>query len=92
MFERDSRYYPVVDAVYRDAAGREIAYKRLRLLPAPPALRTHLVTPEDRLDLIAHRHLGVAEQSWRVADANLALLPSELVVVGRRLRIPNPGA
>jgi hypothetical protein len=92
MFDQDSRYYRVADTVYHAASGREIAYKRLRLLPAPPALRTHLVAPEDRLDLIAHRHLGVAEQSWRVADANAALLPSDLVVVGRRLRIPNPGA
>ena len=92
MFERGSRYERVPDAVWTDRIGRQISYKRLRILTTPPSVRTHRVGPEDRLDLIAHRYLGVPEQYWRVVDANEGMLPPELVgEVGRRLRIPHNG-
>jgi hypothetical protein len=42
----------------------------------------------DRLDAISARHTGDAEQWWRIADANGAVRPDELVEApGRALRI-----
>lgn len=89
MFARGSRYETVPDAIYRTPAGREILYKRLRLIPDPAVLQTFQVAAGDRLDLIAFRFYQDPEQYWRICDANRALLPADLTgEVGRRLRIP----
>jgi hypothetical protein len=89
MFARGSRYEAVPDAVHVDAAGREIAYKRLRLLPIPRGVQAHLVVEGDRLDLLAFRYLGDPEQFWRICDTNLALLPDKLTErPGTRLLLP----
>ncbi len=89
MFAPGSRYEPVADAVYVDGSGREIVYKRLRIIPLPRGVITHAVAREDRLDLIANRYFGDPEQYWRIVDANQGMLPPELVVeIERRLVIP----
>jgi hypothetical protein len=89
MFAKGSRYENVEDATYEDRSGREISYKRLRLITTPPSLQTHTVVLGDRLDLLAFRHFQDPLQFWRIADANEALLPEELTrTPGRRLRIP----
>ena len=45
----------------------------------------------DRLDTIAGAAYGDAEFWWRIADANRAMIPSELTSeIGRRLRITLP--
>ena len=65
MFARSSRYAQVPEAVYVDAAGREIPYKLLRILPPRPEdVAGHLVVAGDRLDLLAHRYLGDSELFW----------------------------
>ena len=93
MFARGSRYETVPDATWTDASGREIVYKRLRLVPPPgPAVQGHVVARGDRLDLIAHRAYRDPEQFWRICDGNGAMRPDDLVAeVGRRLVIPLPG-
>jgi nucleoid-associated protein YgaU len=89
MFARGSRYETVPDAVFQNGSGREIVYKRLRLIPDPPSLQVYKVVAGDRLDLIAFRFYQDPEQFWRICDANRAVLPEELTrEVGRRLRIP----
>ena len=90
MFARSSRYAQVPEAVYVDAAGREIPYKLLRILPPRPEdVAGHLVVAGDRLDLLAHRYLGDPELFWRICDANGALRPEELTEeTGRRISIP----
>ncbi len=89
MFVRGSRYEKLVDAVFTDRRGRELVYKRLRVIPKTTGVLTHRVSPEDRLDLIAHRFFGDPEQFWRIVDANDGTMPPELVEdVGRRLVIP----
>lgn len=91
MFTRGSRYEKVPEAIHTDPAGREIPYKRLRLIPAATGLQTHRVAPDDRLDLIAFRYYRDPEQFWRICDANAALHPEELTAeVGRRLHVPLP--
>lgn len=95
MFEADSRYAQVGEGVLRTPDGREIPYKLRRFLPPPdrlPELTRVTVTDGDRLDLIAFRTLGRANQGWRAADANRALDPRELLTPGRALRVPVPQA
>jgi hypothetical protein len=93
VFDPSSRYANVETATHVEADGREIPYKRRRLLPQAsslPKLGESAVQPADRMDLIAARTLGQPEQFWRVCDANDALDPEELLEPGRRLTIPLP--
>jgi nucleoid-associated protein YgaU len=74
--------------------GRSVRYLRWRVLPqgrSMPAAQNYIVQAGDRLDLIATRVLGDPLQYWRIADANDAMNPFDLVAVpGRALRIPVP--
>jgi hypothetical protein len=81
MFDPTSRYYTIETATHVAEDGREVAYKRRRFLPRADELTVVAeitLTQGDRLDLIAARLLGDAEQFWRVCDANAALNPFEL--------------
>jgi len=79
-----------------DVQGRAVAYQRRRFLPQGrlmPVWREVVVREGDRLDLLAYRNLGSPEQYWRIADANDAMDPEELLAEpGHRLRIPLPEA
>jgi nucleoid-associated protein YgaU len=93
MFDPDSRYAAVPTATHRLPDGREVAYKRRRVVPPAETLSKlgeETVQPGDRMDLIAHRALGHPEHFWRIADANDALDPHHLLQPGRRLTIPLP--
>jgi nucleoid-associated protein YgaU len=94
VFDPSSRYYKIADATYREPDGREIPYKRRRIVPQPESVRclTQVVVDRsDRLDLIAFRALGRPDLFWRVADANDAMDPFDLTAVpGTTLRIPVP--
>ncbi|HYW08815.1 MAG TPA: hypothetical protein VE913_17770, partial [Longimicrobium sp.] len=84
----------VETAIHTLPDGREVAYKRRRFCP-PGSAMTLLaevrVGDDDRLDLITARTLGDPLQFWRVADANDAMNPLDLVRrAGRVLRIPLP--
>jgi nucleoid-associated protein YgaU len=48
----------------------------------------HRVVAGDRLDLLAARYFGDPLQFWRIADANPASSPDELLEPGRVLVIP----
>jgi hypothetical protein len=93
MFARGSRYESVPDARWVDPAGREIVYKRLRLVPPPGlAVQGHVVARGERLDLIAFRFYRDPEQFWRLCDGNTAMRPDDLVAEpGRRLVVPLAG-
>jgi len=90
MFVKGSRYETVPEAIHVDASGREIAYKKLRLIPAAPGFQAHVVAREDRLDRIAFLYYTDPEQFWRLCDGNAAMRPAELEAVGRRLVVPLP--
>ena len=71
--------------------GVEVIYKQRRFLPrADPDAAASTVLPRDgdRLDLIAARTLGDPLLFWRIADANGALDPFDLVESGRALAVP----
>lgn len=90
-YPRTSRYYGIPVAVHTEPDGRQIPYLRRRLLPDPAtlgAMSEHTVSADDRLDLLAHRYFGSADQWWQIADANPAEDPGELTrTPGRRIRI-----
>jgi hypothetical protein len=94
MFEPNSRYELLENAVFETDDGRHITYKRRRFLPHGeklPVLAEVSTGVDDRLDLIAARILGDAEHFWQVCDANNAMNPFDLTAdIGRRLRIPLP--
>ena len=93
MFDPESRYAAIENATYIGEDGREITYKKRRFLPrgdALPRLVEVVVKEGERLDLIGGRTLGAPLQSWRVADANDAMHPRDLLEPGRTLVVPVP--
>ena len=89
MFSAGSRYERVPTAFHADSGGKRRPYVLLRTFPpAAPTQQQHEVAEHERLDLIAFAFFGDPEQFWRICDANAALQPDLLEVVGRRLRIP----
>ena len=97
MFEPTSRYANVEDAtmIVSDADGQQrvIVYKKRRFVPSTEGTTTlveHSVAQGDRLDNITARYLGDPTQFWRICDANLALLPTDLEEIGRTVRIAMP--
>jgi hypothetical protein len=92
-FPPNSRYATVPTTTY-DTGGRTIRYLTRRFLPQPEELallHTHTVAEGERLDNVTARYLGDPEQFWRIADANRAMRPDDLLaVVGRELRITLP--
>lgn len=94
MFPATSRYHDIETATLELPDGSEVVYLRRRFVPSPDRfalLQVHVVVSGDRLDNVTARYLGDPEQFWRIADANRALRPEELVErVGRPLRITLP--
>ena len=93
MFDPDSRYADLEDAVLITPDGREVSYKRRRFLPQGeklPLLVEMTVREGERLDLLTARTLGEATHWWRVADANNAMNPADLGAPGETLRVPVP--
>jgi hypothetical protein len=93
MFPNTSRYAGLPFGEYVTPDGRTIVYVRRRFVPPPERFETlleHVVTEGERLDVMTAQHLGDPEQFWRVCDANGAIAPAELEIVGRRVRITLP--
>jgi nucleoid-associated protein YgaU len=94
VLDPDSRYAnrPIDTLVTPD--GREVRYVRSRALPDPERFRvlTEVVVADgDRLDLVCARTFGNPSLWWRIADANEALDPADLIATpGRKLKIPSP--
>ena len=94
MFDSTSRYYSKETATYTTSDGKEITYVTRRFLPQGedrPLLVEATVNASDRLDLITSRTIGDPQQFWRVADANNAMNPFDLVSEpGKTVRIAVP--
>ena len=93
MFNPDSRYADLENTSLRTKDGREVSYKKRRILPQGAKLQLLIevtVREGERLDLLTARTLGEATQWWRVADANNAMRPADLERPGRILRVPLP--
>jgi len=59
-----------------------------RTIPVPAQSVVHTVRAEDRLDLLANRYYGDPFQYWRIADANPALTPEDVLDPGAQISIP----
>ena len=94
LFAATSRYYGIDTEILTTADGKTIVYVQRRFLPSPDRfqlLQEHTVTQAERLDNIAAKYLGDPELFWRIADANGAMRPEELVeTIGKKLRITLP--
>lgn len=93
LFPPTSRYHGLEIAIYEEPDGRQVAYLRRRFVPQPARfalLQEHRVAEGERLDRITAHYLGDPEQFWRICDANGALHPAELEILGRTLRITLP--
>lgn len=94
MSEPTSRYYSLEKGEFTTPEGRKISYYRRRFLPQgreQPLLIEVKVRDGDRLDLLASRILGDAEQFWRICDANDAMNPFLLTAEpGKKIRICQP--
>jgi hypothetical protein len=94
LFTATSRYFGIDTETITAPDGTSIIYLKRRFVPSPEGfqlLQEHTVTQAERLDNIAAKYLGDPELFWRLADANGAMRPEELVEkVGRKLRITLP--
>ena len=93
-FAPTSRYHGIATSQLVQADGRTVVFVQRRFLPSPEnfaPLQIVTVVAGDRLDNLAARYLGDAQQSWRLCDANRAMQPEALVVnVGATLTITLP--
>jgi hypothetical protein len=94
MTDPGSRYANVETATLVMADGTEVRYLKRRFLPdglRQPLLTEVTVIQGDRLDLIAYRTIGDPVQFWRIADANNAMNPEDLVAdAGEVIRVAVP--
>jgi len=49
----------------------------------------YTVKQGDRLDLVANLSFRDAQRFWRICDANDAIWPDDLLLIGRTLEIPS---
>jgi len=81
MFEPGSRYEGLEDAVLKLPDGREVIYKRRRLIGRQrnTLMRGRVVVQQEEcVDHIAARTLGDPTQFWRIMDANGVLNPRDI--------------
>jgi hypothetical protein len=94
LFPPTSRYYGLASAQLTNPDGSVVTYLRRRFLPPPEHFATlaeHQVVSGDRVDNLAARYLGDAEQYWRLCDANGTMNPAELTAtIGSYVRITLP--
>ena len=89
MFFKGSRYAKTGDLTWTSPDGREVRYKKIRFIPAANATTGHIVHRGERLDHISNRYYRDPERFWRIADANVAMWPDELIEeAGRTILIP----
>jgi hypothetical protein len=88
VFFKGSRYEKLPTATYVDSSGRSIIYVTTRYIAPTPAFIGHRVTGGERLDLIAYQYFRDSERFWRICDANLAMWPDEIMVMGAVIGIP----
>ena len=94
LFAATSRYYGLDTGTLIRPDGTTVIYLKRRFVPSPDQfqlLQNHSVTQGERLDNIAAQFLGDPELFWRIADANGAMRPEDLVeTVGAQLKITLP--
>ncbi len=88
-FPPQSRYHGSGVRLLARSDGTTVAYLARRLAPSPERFATlsvYRVGQQERLDNIAARLTGNAEQFWMLCDANGAIWPDELEAPETRIR------
>jgi nucleoid-associated protein YgaU len=85
---KGSRYQNVPTYQIAFSGGRTVTALKIRLIPPTPAGFVHVVTADDRLDLLSYQFYRNPEKFWLIADANTAMDPENLLEPGRQLLIP----
>ena len=88
-----SRYYGIATFTFLDRDNAAHAYVTRRFIAAPSQYATielHIVREGERYDTLAATYLGDPEQFWRLADANVAMDPTDLERPGETIRITLP--
>jgi nucleoid-associated protein YgaU len=85
---KGSRYQNVATYQIAVSGGRTLTALKIRLIPPTPAGFIHVVTADDRLDLLSYQFYRNPEKFWLIADANTAMDPEDLLEPGRQLLIP----
>ena len=91
MIDPRSRYTGLPDKLDRAEDGTEYVYRARRLPPLGSSLdvRVHMTPePDERLDVFTARALSDPRLFWRIADANDALDPDQMMREGAPLAIP----
>src|SRR5262249_51108273 len=81
LFAATSRYFGLSTET-TTVDGKTIIYLKRRFVPPPETfelLQLHTVVQGERLDNIAGKFLGDPDLFWRLADANRAMRPEDLV-------------
>ncbi len=92
-FPPTSRYAGLAVNTYLDADGTAHSYVARRFVPPETSfalLQLYTVVQSDRIDNLANTFLGDPEQFWKLCDANNAMAPDDLAVVGTSFRITLP--
>lgn len=93
-YPQDSRYAGVPLTVSTLPDGRVVTHLRRRVVPPPVPggfERERTVGLSERLDTIAGETWGNSRLWWRIADANRAVDPDDLLEPGRPLVLPDLG-
>jgi hypothetical protein len=90
---RSSRHESLATYRRRSSVGpieRELELYQPRTIPLGIVASRHRVMGHERLDLLAQRYFSDPLQYWRIADANPADAPEDLLEPGLTLDIPEP--
>lgn len=94
MFDPTSRYVTLATSTFKLDDGTEVSYVLRRFVPNAASLQIIGQTTTvqgDRMDSVTTRTLGDPLSFWRIADANEAMDPFDLVdEIDRTLNIPMP--
>jgi len=93
LFPPNSRYQGIATGSLVTPSGQIVTYLRRRFVPGADlfaVIQQHSVAQGERLDTLAAAFLGDPELFWRLCDANGAMRPEELEVLGRVLSITLP--
>jgi hypothetical protein len=88
MFFKGSRYEKVETTQIKDSTGRVMVYKKIRFIPDTAGVTGYSVSQGERMDQIANLSFRDPQRFWRICDANDAMWPDDLMVVGVTLEIP----
>jgi hypothetical protein len=88
MFDDKSRYKKAETYTVTDSRGRSVTVVGVPKAPSLSLLGYHRLIQGQRLDHLAYQYLGEATASWKIAEANEAML-QEAISEKSEIAIPS---